>query len=471
MNRSLDRSRLPRLRHRILLAGLLTIGVLAAPTKGAAFSGVQNNVPVSSLGGWTQCYLDTYNNTSLTTAGVLSACTEDNLLLACRATGASVLSLAAHAPRADVTFDTGQADTPHNANGVGWYFNDDYAWGFAAEGDAINLNICDISTSDPGSRLCWHTQQSPGLGGWRCGADTNLNASPSFERVVYEADTDPNTCAPGSDADSDGICDANDNCPSTPNHDQLDSDGDGIGDACDTCAFDALNDADGDGVCGDVDNCPAVANAGQEDADGDNIGDACDTCTDPDHDGFGDPGSTSCVVDNCPTIANPDQGDLDGDTIGNVCDPDDATGLTIKKVGLRKSSHAASDSWTAGGEVDTSASPTFVNDVVGGGLSIALTANGGSSALSSASFAASDCKKVGKANLKCGNAAKSAARFTKLGSGAFRVSLSVRKASFTLPALPGGAPFTVTLTSPVSIDRNATAPAGCTSTSAAIKCK
>ncbi len=37
------------------------------------------------------------------------------------------------------------------------------------------------------------------------------------------------------DSDGDGICDAEDNCPSTPNHDQLDSDGDGKGDACDPC--------------------------------------------------------------------------------------------------------------------------------------------------------------------------------------------------------------------------------------------
>ena len=36
------------------------------------------------------------------------------------------------------------------------------------------------------------------------------------------------------DTDGDGIPDANDNCPSTPNPDQADSDGDGIGNVCDT---------------------------------------------------------------------------------------------------------------------------------------------------------------------------------------------------------------------------------------------
>ena len=37
------------------------------------------------------------------------------------------------------------------------------------------------------------------------------------------------------DRDSDGICDGSDNCPATPNPDQLDRDQDGIGDACDRC--------------------------------------------------------------------------------------------------------------------------------------------------------------------------------------------------------------------------------------------
>lgn len=60
----------------------------------------------------------------------------------------------------------------------------------------------------------------------------------------------------GVDSDGDGIADAVDNCPGTPNPDQANGDDDGFGDACD--------------------NCPLVSNPGQEDTpQPDGLGDAC----------------------------------------------------------------------------------------------------------------------------------------------------------------------------------------------------
>jgi hypothetical protein len=72
-------------------------------------------------------------------------------------------------------------------------------------------------------------------------------------------------------------------------------------------------DADSDGVPDISDNCPSVSNAQQEDSDGDGRGDACDP--DDDADGVAD------TLDNCPAVSNPDQFDVDGDGIGNACDP------------------------------------------------------------------------------------------------------------------------------------------------------
>lgn len=120
------------------------------------------------------------------------------------------------------------------------------------------------------------------------------------------------------DADGDGVPDASDNCPSSPNPDQADSDGDGIGNACDACPLDAGNDVDADGVCGNLDNCPTTYNPSQANFDGDTMGDACDA--DDDNDGVPDatdqcpktPLGTPVNAFGCPLATNKDQCKNDG---------------------------------------------------------------------------------------------------------------------------------------------------------------
>lgn len=60
-----------------------------------------------------------------------------------------------------------------------------------------------------------------------------------------------------------------------------------------------LPDSDGDGIPDTLDNCPGTPNANQLDTDGDGVGDVCD---------------------NCPTIPNSDQADLNENGIGDVCE-------------------------------------------------------------------------------------------------------------------------------------------------------
>jgi hypothetical protein len=150
------------------------------------------------------------------------------------------------------------------------------------------------------------------------------------------------------DGDGDGIFDASDNCPRSPNAGQEDADADGVGDVCDNCLLDAnpdqedadedgngdpcdrcpgredppsSNDSDADGIYDECDNCPLTSNPGQENADNDEWGDECDSCPtiadlgkDVDDDGVGD------LCDNCPEGFNPSQSDTDDDAAGDVCD-------------------------------------------------------------------------------------------------------------------------------------------------------
>jgi len=169
----------------------------------------------------------------------------------------------------------------HNANGVDWYFNDSYSWGFAPEGLGVSRNSCDTANAGADQRMCWHTSGGRVSGGYRCGANS-LNGNDDWAREIWQ---------PSGDEDGDGTVDALDNCPELANADQADGDGDGVGDVCD--------------------GCPEAADPGQEDQDGDGQGDACD----PDRDGDG----IDDAEDNCPDLVN-DQADGDGDGVGDACD-------------------------------------------------------------------------------------------------------------------------------------------------------
>lgn len=152
------------------------------------FQGVKTSFAASALTGWKLCYKDFYTTNNVSLAGtVLAQCTGSQLMLACRQTGSSTILVAAHAPRADVLFDTGTGNVPHVANGTTWYYNGSLSWGFAGLGDAINRNTCDTSSTNASLRLCWHTSASALVSGYRCGAATSLNSSNAYERLIYQA--------------------------------------------------------------------------------------------------------------------------------------------------------------------------------------------------------------------------------------------------------------------------------------------
>src|SRR5690606_3309971 len=77
-----------------------------------------------------------------------------------------------------------------------------------------------------------------------------IDAAPRIDAPPDTAPVEPD------DADSDGVPDDTDNCPSVPNTNQRDHDGDARGDACD--------------------KCPHLASATDPDDDSDGVGNACD---------------------------------------------------------------------------------------------------------------------------------------------------------------------------------------------------
>jgi len=149
------------------------------------FSGIAQNLPVSDLTGWTQCWSNTYDVTGVPMADVLAACPGNHLLIACRPTGSDTLTLAANAPRADVLFECGSDTTcVHNANGVGWYYSDSFSWGFAPEGVAVNRNSCDWQNPDFNDvRMCWHTDAGATQWGYRCG---DVYPGAEYEKVIFQ---------------------------------------------------------------------------------------------------------------------------------------------------------------------------------------------------------------------------------------------------------------------------------------------
>lgn len=175
------------------VAPQLAAGGARARASGPAYYpfGPQLNVSESTIrnGGWVKCWQGLYGDGSSALANVLAVCKGPNLLLAGGPVSSSVFDVVAAAPRADVLFDTGTGNTPHNANGSGWYFNAHWSWGFAKQGDPIDRFECDTETTNGAYRLCWHVGLNGAGdridGGWRSGTHTSLNDSTTYRRAIF----------------------------------------------------------------------------------------------------------------------------------------------------------------------------------------------------------------------------------------------------------------------------------------------
>ncbi|MGB0592418.1 MAG: invasin domain 3-containing protein, partial [Myxococcota bacterium] len=175
------------------------------------------------------------------------------------------------------------------------------------------------STNDHGT--CLGVEVCAGPDGWTScdapepaaeacnGADDNCNGL--IDEGYPDTDQDSLKDCVDDDDDGDGIADADDNCPLTPNPGQEDSGGDPAGDACDAASV------CGDGVCGaDETDCPADCPPPLDDA-GSSTSDASSDA--------GPPAQEDAAADVGPS---PDTGGVDAADDGDAEAPSDDTLLS-----------------------------------------------------------------------------------------------------------------------------------------------
>jgi hypothetical protein len=182
----------------IVRVAVSLIVLTAAATHSAAQTylpvGPQTNVDIATVvdGGWFECYSEPYDAaTGEDLAEIQSRCAGDRMMLACGPSGETTLTLLAQATRTQAFTNPGTGTTDsHLANGAQWYFDasggeDDgeSSWGFAAQGETVQRNNCDVAGTQAESRLCWHMQ--PAEGGYRCGTTLALNESATWTKYVY----------------------------------------------------------------------------------------------------------------------------------------------------------------------------------------------------------------------------------------------------------------------------------------------
>lgn len=161
-------------------------------------TGVQQSVPIATVtgDGWTECFREGFDGNNISAvADVLANCPGADLMMACSPTGSDTLTLLAQASRADVTFEAGTGNVTNNANGVEWYFNDSYSWGFAPGGETVSRNSCDTASTQGDLRMCIHTGGGFIQDGYRCG-NNNLNGDATWERIIFAANAAPSQPVP-----------------------------------------------------------------------------------------------------------------------------------------------------------------------------------------------------------------------------------------------------------------------------------
>lgn len=233
-----------------------------------------------------------------------------------------------------------------------------------------------------------------------------------------QVDFEANCSAYGGDSDGDCLCD---NTSASAAFTLLN------GDACVGDSDPNAPDTDGDGICNTNDNCPDVANVDQSDVDGDGVGSACDNCFD---------------------FANPDQADTDDNGIGDACQ---TPAMSLRVIKAVNRAAAGKDTWNASGNVDATSTPTILEDVDSGGVTVMLR-NGDDAVIQTKTFTAAECTRTSPTagSVRCKSGSSRVVLNKGLATDFFRVS--IKAGGVTLAAAPTG-PASVILDTPTGRHR------------------
>ena len=160
-----------------------TAGGVRPARTGVPPSGVQLSLPASFLDGWTSHFDEGYDHPTARADLVGVPSSAKWIFVGARDLGGNI-AIGAVGARDKVLQDT-PIDVPHEDNGVAWYLAQEFSFGFAPAGCAVNQNDADDLQDQGDCRLSWHLNGDNG--GYRAGCvdDLNHDTGTQWRKLLY----------------------------------------------------------------------------------------------------------------------------------------------------------------------------------------------------------------------------------------------------------------------------------------------
>ena len=164
----------------------LTAGGVRPARTGNIPVGVQLSLPASFLDGWTQHFDEGYEHVTMHEHLLGVPSSAKWIFVGARDPEGSI-TIGAFGARDRVLQET-PMNSPHEDNGVAWYFTPEISFGFAPAGCAVQQMEADILEDQGDSRLSWHLgrcgRSNISAGGYRAGSSEDLCCA-EWRKLLY----------------------------------------------------------------------------------------------------------------------------------------------------------------------------------------------------------------------------------------------------------------------------------------------